>query len=92
MSAADQYLEVPKVRLHDAFVPHASPASSVVIPVFNGAATVATVVETLLAALDDDSEIVLVDDGSQDDSEGVCHWLAERFPGRIVFVQLNHNV
>jgi undecaprenyl-phosphate 4-deoxy-4-formamido-L-arabinose transferase len=106
MSAVEQYVKVPAVRLHEPAPappgpaptgeegrkPHASPASSVVIPVFNGAATVATVVETLLAALDDDSEIVLVDDFSQDDSEGVCHWLAERYPGRIVFVQLNHNV
>lgn len=49
-----------------------------VIPVYNGAATVGSVVESVSAALRDESfEIVLVDDGSSDDSWATILRLAE---------------
>lgn len=65
---------------------------SVVVPVYNGAATIEAVVDGLLAlgpqAID---EIVLVNDGSEDDSERVCRELASRYRERITYVQLSRN-
>lgn len=65
---------------------------SVVIPVFNGSATVESVVDGLLKSGPNAiSEIVLVNDGSEDDSERVCRELAQRHPERITYVQLSRN-
>jgi glycosyltransferase involved in cell wall biosynthesis len=54
------------------------PLVSVVVPVFNEAATVAQVVEELLGLEDLRLEILLVDDGSTDDSPNILVGLAER--------------
>lgn len=65
---------------------------SVVIPVFNGAASIADVVSrvsTVFAHLS--HEIVLVDDGSKDNSAQVCRQLCEASEGRVVFVSLSRN-
>ncbi|MGN6134561.1 MAG: glycosyltransferase family 2 protein [Aureliella sp.] len=65
---------------------------SIVIPVYNGAASIGEVVARVLKVFADQSvEIVLIDDGSADDSECVCRQLAEQSDGRIVFVQLSRN-
>lgn len=65
---------------------------SFVIPVYNGAATVREVVYRILHIFAEHSvEIVLVNDGSLDDSEMICRSLAERFPGQVVFVHLAKN-
>jgi glycosyltransferase involved in cell wall biosynthesis len=65
---------------------------SVVIPVYNGAASIACVVDRVAAVFADKQlEIVLVDDGSIDNSEQVCRQLAENSRQRIVFVQLSRN-
>ena len=63
-----------------------------VIPVFNGAASIARVVARVAAVFADRRfEIVLIDDGSADDSEHVCRSLAQESQGQIVFVQLSRN-
>jgi undecaprenyl-phosphate 4-deoxy-4-formamido-L-arabinose transferase len=65
---------------------------SFVIPVYNGGATIAGVVETIHGFFSDfDLEVVLVNDGSQDDSEAVCRALAEAHPETVVFVHLARN-
>jgi len=65
---------------------------SFVVPVYNGAATVAGVVKRIEEAFDDvDHEIVLVNDGSGDDSESVCRGLTRQAGGKIVFLQLARN-
>lgn len=70
----------------------ARPACSLVIPVFNGAATVAPVVRDLFAAFAGvDAEVVLVDDGSPDGSAGVCRDVAAEHPGRVRVVLLARN-
>ncbi len=65
---------------------------SVVIPVYNGAATIGPLVGRLKAALAGAYalEIVLVDDGSADDSARVCRALATEHP-EVVFVGLARN-
>jgi undecaprenyl-phosphate 4-deoxy-4-formamido-L-arabinose transferase len=65
---------------------------SVVIPVYNGARTIGPLVERLRSELGATYalEIVLVDDGSADDSRAVCRALAEQHPA-VVFVGLARN-
>ncbi len=65
---------------------------SFVIPVYNGAATIGRVVETIHEIYSDLSiEVVLVNDGSPDDSEAACAGLARRFPDTVTFVNLARN-
>ncbi len=65
---------------------------SIVIPVYNGASSIAAVVERVRATFSAERlQIVLVNDGSRDDSEQVCSALAQQFPDQIVFVQLARN-
>lgn len=69
-----------------------APERSVVIPVYNGSASVAGVVHELLQELADrPTEVVLVNDGSQDDSERRCRELVDQYPGRVTLVQLSRN-
>jgi undecaprenyl-phosphate 4-deoxy-4-formamido-L-arabinose transferase len=67
---------------------------SVVIPVYRSAETLSTLLAELTNVLDSlelDSEIVLVDDASPDDSWAVILCLQERYPGRITAIELMKN-
>jgi glycosyltransferase involved in cell wall biosynthesis len=67
---------------------------SVVIPVYNGGQTITRVVENCIKYLSSplDLEIILVNDGSTDDSEEVCKQLVEMYPNFILFANLAKNV
>jgi undecaprenyl-phosphate 4-deoxy-4-formamido-L-arabinose transferase len=68
------------------------PELSLVIPVYNGSRTIAPLVEQTAKIFGSTSfEIVLVNDGSEDDSERVCVKLAEKFPQNVTFVHLSRN-
>jgi undecaprenyl-phosphate 4-deoxy-4-formamido-L-arabinose transferase len=70
----------------------ASTELSFVIPVFNGGRSIGSVVERIHRLYDDlQFEIVLVNDGSADDSETVCADLARTFPDTVTFVHLARN-
>jgi glycosyltransferase involved in cell wall biosynthesis len=65
---------------------------SLVIPVYNGSGTIGPLVDHIVKVFGSTSfEIVLVNDGSEDDSETVCAQLAEKFPRKVVFVHLSRN-
>jgi glycosyltransferase involved in cell wall biosynthesis len=49
------------------------PLVSVVIPAYNAAATVGATLESVLAQTVDDLEVIVVDDGSSDDTAAVVH-------------------
>ena len=69
-----------------------SPELSLVIPVYNGSRTIGALVEHIVKVFGSTSfEIVLVNDGSEDDSEKVCAELAGKFPHDLVFVHLSRN-
>jgi glycosyltransferase involved in cell wall biosynthesis len=69
-----------------------SPEASLVIPVYNGSRTIGPLVEHIVKVFGSTSfEIVLVNDGSEDDSEGECARLADIFPRNVVFVHLSRN-
>ena len=65
---------------------------SFVIPVYNGSRTIGAVVERILELYPDlRTEIVLVNDGSPDDSEHVCRELQRAHPETVTFVHLARN-
>jgi glycosyltransferase involved in cell wall biosynthesis len=66
---------------------------SVVIPVYRGAPTVAVLVDELFTELSSayQLEVVLVNDGSPDDSEPVCLELVRKYPDTVVYVALAKN-
>lgn len=67
-------------------------ALSLVIPVYNGERTVGALVEALVGlAIPGGHEVVLVNDGSPDESEAVCRALAERSEVPVTFVNLSRN-
>ena len=68
------------------------PELSLVIPVYNGSRTIGPLVEQTVKIFGSTSfEIVLVNDGSEDDSELVCAQLAKKFPQSVTFVHLSRN-
>jgi len=65
---------------------------SFVIPVYNGSATIGRVVDRIHELYGDlRYEIVLINDGSQDDSEHVCSDLVRRHPETVTFLHLARN-
>ena len=67
-------------------------ALSLVIPVYNGARTVGALVDALAGlSIPGGHEVVLVNDGSPDDSEAVCRALAKRTDVPVTFVNLSRN-
>jgi len=53
---------------------------SVVIPVYNAANTIRRCVESIVKSGGEDVQIILVEDGSKDESRAVCQALAEQYP------------
>src|SRR5947209_976567 len=71
---------------------HPPPELSLVIPVYDGSRTIGPLVQQIISAFGSTSfEIVLVNDGSQDDSETICAGLADKNPQIVVFVHLSRN-
>jgi glycosyltransferase involved in cell wall biosynthesis len=65
---------------------------SFVIPVYNGSQSIGRVVDRIHQLYADlRFEIVLVNDGSQDDSERVCDDLVRRHPDTVTFLHLARN-
>jgi glycosyl transferase family 2 len=60
------------------------PAVSIIVPCFNGAGFLPACVESILTQ-GCDAEVIVVDDGSTDDSPAIARQLAIAHPGRLVF-------
>ncbi len=54
-----------------------SPKISVIIPVYNSSETFSQCVESVLSQKYHDFEVLLIDDGSKDDSLSICRRYAE---------------
>ena len=70
-----------------------TPSISCVIPAFNEARNLGVVVPailTMLASLSDSSELIVVDDGSRDDTTQVMRRLCEAHAG-LVYIRLSRN-
>jgi glycosyltransferase involved in cell wall biosynthesis len=65
---------------------------SIVIPVYNSEPTIGCLVDRLVADLGSDAlQIVLVNDGSNDGTDGVCRGLVRRYLGIVTYVRLARN-
>ena len=60
---------------------HTDRLISVVVPAYNYAALLPRAVESVVGQLDDDCELLVVDDGSTDDTPGTIQALHARYPG-----------
>jgi glycosyltransferase involved in cell wall biosynthesis len=68
-----------------------TPLVSIVLPVYNGADTVAPVIESVLAQTYADLELVISDNGSTDDTQEICRRYA-REDRRVVYQRHPANV
>lgn len=64
-----------------------TPAVSVIIIVFNGAAFLQEAIDSVLAQTFDDYELLIVDDGSTDDTAAIAEQAAGRRPDRIAVLR-----
>lgn len=60
-----------------------SPFLSIIVPVYNVEKYLNECVDSILASTFKDYEVILVDDGSKDNSGAICDDYAARFPGKI---------
>ena len=67
------------------------PLVSVIIPMYNAAMFIAQALESLLNQTMQDFEVVVVDDGSTDNSVEVVKSFEEKFDGRLQIVSLPEN-
>lgn len=65
---------------------------SIIIPVFNVCEYLEQCVQSLLLQTHSDTEILLIDDGSKDDTPRICDELAKKFTNVIVFHKKNGGV
>jgi glycosyltransferase involved in cell wall biosynthesis len=65
---------------------------SVVIPVYNSQIFLPRTVDSILSSSMSDIELILVDDGSTDDSLSICKWYAKKYPCVSVIKQKNQRV
>jgi glycosyltransferase involved in cell wall biosynthesis len=70
----------------------ARPAVSVVIPVYNAAGSIETVLQAVYRSSFRDFEVVVVNDCSSDDSLRVLEGLSDRYPHRLVDFEKNLGV
>jgi len=65
---------------------------SIVIPVYNSVNTIGDLVEKLISILTlNNLQIILVNDGSRDNSHRVCFELTSKYPERITYISLSRN-
>ena len=69
-----------------------NPLVSVIVPVYNGAKTLRATVDSVLSQTYEKWELILVNDGSTDNSSEVCHELAQKDPRIRVIDQANTGV
>lgn len=64
---------------------------SIIVPVYNVGPYLRNSIGSLLELKDCEFEIILVDDGSQDDSAEICREFQRANPGRVRFIQADHG-
>lgn len=68
-----------------------NPLISIIIPVYNCAKTIRSSVKSVLDNTFRDVEIILVDDGSTDESFSVCNQIRSNYPTKIRLIRLSNN-
>lgn len=70
----------------------ATPGISIVVPIYNSEKGLDACIGSILAQSHKDFELILVNDGSTDNSESICRKFAERDPRVVVLNQNNRGV
>ena len=65
---------------------------SVIIPVYNAEVFLPRTIDSILSSSMDNIELILVDDGSTDNSLDICKWYAKNFPCISIIQQKNQRV
>ena len=65
---------------------------SVIIPAYNAETTLRTAVESILSQQVPELEIIIVNDGSTDGTDRLCHALASEYPCIHVITQKNAGI
>jgi glycosyltransferase involved in cell wall biosynthesis len=65
---------------------------SVIIPAYNAEATIRRCMDSLVSQLPDDSEVLLINDGSTDGTEEICRNYSERYPAVKLISKPNGGV
>ena len=82
----------PRAAMPDAAVPRPTPGLSIVVPVYQGANTVGTLVEALAKLRPEGGmEVILVNDGSPDESGAVCRALVRAAAMPIIYIEHARN-
>ena len=68
------------------------PKISVIMGIYNCAATLGEAIDCILVQTEPDWELILCDDGSSDDTYAVAAAYRERYPEKIVLLQNEHNL
>jgi glycosyltransferase involved in cell wall biosynthesis len=79
---------------HSPTSPHLSVKLSLVIPVYNAMNSIGPLVDRIVGIFQKKSEsfeVVLVNDGSQDESRRVCLDLVKKYPDLVTYAQLSRN-
>lgn len=74
--------------------PNAIHKAGIVIPAYNSQETLATVVDAVFSVVPcafPETEVVVVNDGSTDDTDAVARGCAARYPGQVTYVALARN-
>lgn len=66
-------------------------AITVVMPCYNAAATLAASMRCVLEQTHENTDLIVVDDGSSDDSRRIVGDIAREFPGRVQLLQQDHQ-
>lgn len=68
------------------------PKASIIIPVYNASQFLAKCIESIIAQTESDIEVLLINDGSRDDSLEICREYAQKDPRIKVFDKPNGGV
>ena len=82
---SDGVVELPERKKSDYKI-------SVIIPVYNAQIFLPRTIDSILSSSMSDIEIILVDDGSGDNSLKICKWYEKKFPCIMVLKQSNQWV
>lgn len=64
---------------------------SIIIPIYNSEKYIEKCIESVLAQTINETEVILIDDGSKDCSGEICQKYAEKYPERIIYKQIKNS-
>ncbi len=82
-----EYVCEPKIEIPN----FTKPKVSIIIPVYNGARFISRAIDSILLSSLKEKEIILINDGSTDNSKQLLDWYARRYPSIIKVINKNNE-